>query len=101
MICLGSFPQACSNDSLFLLPLQHMISSGDYALKAETGEDLPTVQVTAGLSTNDTASGKACNNYQRPAGQVWIVWLSLGCCFRDLFEITVPTSPDCRTLATS
>lgn len=47
-----------------------MISSGDYALKAETGEDLPTVQITAGLSSNDTAAGKACNNYQRPAGQV-------------------------------
>jgi hypothetical protein len=60
------------------LNLQHMISSGDYALKAETGEDLPTVQITAGLSSNDTAAGKACNNYQRPAGQV--------CCARRSFR---------------
>ncbi|KAJ9505667.1 hypothetical protein QJQ45_026705 [Haematococcus lacustris] len=46
-----------------------MLSSGDFALKDENGEDLPTAVVVAGLSSEDTAHGKACNNYVRPAGQ--------------------------------
>ncbi len=47
-----------------------MLSSSDFALKSESGEDLAQVTVIAGLSSADTATGKAQNNYVRPAGQV-------------------------------
>lgn len=48
---------------------EHMLSSGDFALKADDGSDMATVEVVAGLTSADQAGGKLQNNYQRAAGQ--------------------------------
>lgn len=42
-----------------------MLETKDFALKSETGEDLATVEVIAGVSSRDIATGKAQNNYSR------------------------------------
>lgn len=48
---------------------EHMLKTRDFALKADDGSDLATVQVVAGAASAELAGGKLQNNYQRAAGQ--------------------------------
>ena len=46
-----------------------MLSTKDFAIKAETGEDLTVVEVSAGNGQGNVGAGKLQNNYARPGGQ--------------------------------
>jgi protein SPIRAL1 and related proteins len=45
-----------------------MLTTGDFALKTETGEDQVVAQSVAGAKTADAAGGSLQNNYARPGG---------------------------------
>lgn len=48
---------------------EHMVATGDYTMKSETGEAIVPVDSSAGVSTGDLTAGSAQNNYHRAAGQ--------------------------------
>ena len=60
---------AGSIDTLRLRLQENMVETKDFALKTESGEDMATVNVSAGVSSADVKSGANKNNYSRPAGQ--------------------------------
>ncbi|KIZ00904.1 hypothetical protein MNEG_7059 [Monoraphidium neglectum] len=47
---------------------EHMLETGDFSMKNETGEDL-VINTVAGTNSADVAQGFAKNNYSRPSGQ--------------------------------
>jgi SPIRAL1-like protein len=59
-----------SKEALAEILKEDMLSSRDFSLKAENGADMVTVNVTAGMASEDqTDGGKTGNNYSRAGGQ--------------------------------